>query len=215
VGDISGEENEISWIEQFELGEVVNAFPKLKFFKARGGNGLGLANMNSPTLETLIVETGGLDAGVVHQIAKAKLPALRHLELWLGSSEYGATVSVEDLAAFLNNAADHASGPLFPNLKYLGVVNSEIADDFAQALHGAKILETIEELDLSRGLLSDKGLEALLNNPKIADLKRIDISNNYISDEDLIERLIAMGPIVISRGQKPAGEDYWYVEVSE
>jgi hypothetical protein len=95
-------------------------------------------------------------------------------------------------------------------------VNSEIADDFAQALHGAKILETIEELDLSRGLLSDKGLEALVNNPKIAKLRHLDISSSYVNDQDLVERLRAMGVEVSADGLKdPEDEDGWYVEVGE
>lgn len=215
VGDISCDENEVSWIEQFELGGVVNAFPKLKHFKARGGMGLGLSAMNNPSLETLIVETGGMDGQVVRSVCEAKLPNLRRLELWTGSEEYGANVTIEDVMPLLVGTAYPEMRYPFPALKHLGIVNSELADKVAEALRGAKVLDLIESLDLSKGLLSNEGVKALLEEERVGKLKRLDISTSYVGDEELIERLEASGPEVIAGEQKDVDEDYWYVELGE
>jgi hypothetical protein len=215
VGDISYEENEVSWIEQFELGGVVNAFKKLKHFKARGGMGLRLSELSSASLETLILETGGMDGATVRDVCAATLPELRKVELWTGNSEYGANVTMEDVMPLLVGTAYPEMRYPFPKLKHLGIVNSELADQIAEALRGAKALDVIESLDLSKGLLSNEGAKALVENERIAQLKRLDISTSYVGDEELIERLQASGIEVIADGQKDIEEDYWYVELGE
>jgi hypothetical protein len=217
VGDISYEESEVSWIEQFDLGAVINAFPKLKHFKARGGNGLGFTGLSHPTLETLIVETGGVSGHTVRQIVSAKLPNLQHLEIWTGSSEYGADVTVEDVKPLLVGTAYPEMRYPFPKLKRLGLVNSELADELAEALFDAPVLDFLEELDLSKGIMSNTGAGALARNPKIGKLKSIDITNNFIGDEELIDQLRATGVTVRNGGQRRADDDddYWYVEVGE
>jgi hypothetical protein len=215
VGDISYEENEVSWIEQFELGGVVNAFKKLKHFKARGGMGLSLSEMDNASLETLILETGGMDGGVVRQIIEAKLPALSHLELWTGNKGYGATVTLEDVKPLLVGTAYPAMRYPFPALKYLGIRNSELADEVAEMLHDAKVLDFVKTIDLSKGLLSDRGVKALAGNEGLSKLSTLDVSNNYIGDADLLDRVAALGVKVINSGQKSSEEDYWYVEVGE
>src|SRR5262245_22902545 len=45
LGDITSEENEISWIKQTDLSPLLQAFPKLQLLRSRGGDGLQL---NSP-----------------------------------------------------------------------------------------------------------------------------------------------------------------------
>jgi hypothetical protein len=215
VGDISCDENEVSWIEQFDLGAVVGAFPKLKHFKARGGMGLRLSELSSASLETLILETGGMDGATVRDVCAATLPELRKVELWTGNSEYGANVTMEDVMPLLVGTAYPEMRYPFPKLKHLGIVNSELADQIAEALRGAKVLDVIESLDLSKGLLSNEGAKALVENERIAQLKRLDISTSYVGDEELIERLQASGIEVIADGQKDIEEDYWYVELGE
>ncbi len=41
------------------------------------------------SLVALTIESGGLPAAVVREVASAHLPALEHLELWLGEENYG------------------------------------------------------------------------------------------------------------------------------
>jgi hypothetical protein len=124
VGEIISEESEISWIEQTDVSPLFNAYPRLEHFAVRGGNNLRLGAPRHDHLKVLVVEAGGLPRQVVHEVAAAQLPELRHLELWLGTEHYGADTTMDDLAPIL-------SGNLFPKLEYLGLRDSEMADEVA------------------------------------------------------------------------------------
>ena len=56
------------------------------------------------TMLALIVESGGLHGEVLRQLAAADLPALTHLELWLGDDAYGWDGAVGDVEPFLTAA---------------------------------------------------------------------------------------------------------------
>ncbi len=175
LGDITSEENEMSWINQCDLSPLLSAFPALELLRSRGGEGLALQNPSHPSLRALAMETGGMDASVVQSISKSSFPSLEYLELWLGTDEYGATATVRDLQPILTRQ-------LFPNLKYLGLRNSYIADEVAIVVASSPILQQIETLDLSLGTLTDEGARALL---KISSpsLKKLNLHYNYVSAE--------------------------------
>src|SRR5262249_24983775 len=144
-GDIIRDENEISWIRQGDLSPLLAAYPLLEIFVVRGGTDeLSLGSLKHDMLKSLIIQSGGLDAGVVREVAAADLPELEHLELWLGTDSYGGNATVADLAPILE-------GGLFPKLKYLGLRNSQIADRIARAIATASVVERIRVLDLSMG----------------------------------------------------------------
>lgn len=210
-GDIISEENEISWIVQSDVSPLLEAYSGLKYFGVRGGNNLLLGSPRHGALQTLVVETGGLDGAVVRGLHNAQLPALEHLELWLGTDEYGASVHIEDVQPIL-------SGTLFPSLKYLGLRNSDISDEIAKALTEAPILERIEILDLSMGTLSDEGAQALLENAAITKLKKLDLQHHYCSDA-MMEKLQTLGIEVDLSEQEEedeyGGESHRYVAVGE
>jgi hypothetical protein len=130
LGDFTREESEISWIEQTDVSPLFTAFPLLEVLGLRGGNGLSLGRPSHPKLKTLIVETGGLPGHVVREVCAADLPALEHLELWLGSEDFGGDATLDDLAPIL-------SGRLFPRLTTLALRDCEWADDLAVALADA------------------------------------------------------------------------------
>ncbi len=302
IGDITGEENEISWIEQCDLGPLINALPNLVHFQCRGGTGLELKGIKSSKLKTLIVESGGLPNEVIRDVMKAEVPNLEHLELWLGTEDYGFQANIHDLRPLL-------SGKNWPKLKHLGLRDSTIADAIAKSFtaaekadvssvqvegktfvltgkllqldrkkaeaaleaQGAKIggsvskttdylvagekagskmekakslgvpvlsegdlmvliggdtsnvsdaggsvLDTIKVLDLSMGTLSDDGAKALLANPKIRALEKLDLHYHYMSDE-MMEALRALPIQVDVSDQQDFEEDPEdrYVAVSE
>jgi hypothetical protein len=178
---VTYEESEISWIIQSDLGALVRAYPRLEVFGARGGNRLRLSDLRHDALEELIIEAGGLPAACVRDVAAAHLPALRTLELWLGTDEYGGDSTVEDLQPIL-------SGKLFPHLRALRLRNCQYADALARALALAPVLEGLQALDLSMGTLCDRGAEAFLSSPGAATLYELDLSDNVLSPE-LHERL--------------------------
>ncbi|MEN7551789.1 STM4015 family protein [Rapidithrix thailandica] len=210
LGDITYQECEMSWINQCDVSPLLAAYPQLKHFQVRGGNGLSFGSLHHTSLETLIVETGGMDRQTLIEIANATLPNLKHLELWLGNKNYGWTGTLEDLQPFL-------SGDHFPKLTYLGLKNSEISDEIARALNNASILDGLEVLDLSMGTLGDKGAQALLANPKITQLKSLILRHHYISEElsAKLSKLPCQVDLSDPVGNPVGDEDDRYVEVGE
>ena len=208
IGDIVSEENEISWIQQTDLSPLWQAYPGLEHLRVRGGNNLSLGRIRLGKLRSLIVETGGLPASVLREIAEAEMPELEHLELWLGEESYGWDGTIADVVPLL-------SGGRFPKLRYLGLRDSTITDEIAMAVASAPILEQIEVLDLSLGTLGDEGAAALAASPGVAKLKRLDIHHHYVSDEQ-VAALRRLG-IELNAGdpQESDGSDDRYIAVSE
>jgi hypothetical protein len=208
IGDITSEENEMSWIHQCDLSPLLKAFPKLQLLRSRGGEGLALTSPQHENLRALALETGGMNVDIIRSICTSSLPNLEYLELWLGTDEYGANFTVPDLQPLL-------SGRLFPKLKYLGLRNSHFADEIAGVIVNSPIVSRIETLDLSLGVLTDEGAGALL---KLASptLKKLNLHYNYISSE-LVKQLKAL-PFAVD-ASKPTDmdqDDEWrFVAVGE
>ncbi len=211
IGDITSEENEISWIQQSDLSPLFNAFPDLEFLGARGGTNLFLGSPHHFKLKKLVVESGGLDGRLVRALAAADLPSLEHLELYLGTDNYGGTTTLDDLAPLLR-------GDIFPSLKYLGLRDSDRADELAVALANAPVVSRLETLDLSLGTLGDEGAKALLESPMVLQLKKLDVHYHFCSTE-MVERLQAL-PIEVDAGDAQeeeswGGESHRYCAVTE
>jgi hypothetical protein len=181
LGDLIPEEAEISWIEQSDVTPVLDAYPRLREFGVRGGAGLRFPAVRHETLRTLSFETGGLPGEVVRGVADSELPGLEYLEMWLGVEEYGGDATTADLAPLL-------SGGRFPALRHLGLQNSEIQDEIAAAVATAPIVAQLDSLNLSMGVLTDAGAEALLEGQPLTHLTWIDLNHNYFS-EAMAERL--------------------------
>ncbi|WKE67831.1 STM4015 family protein [Streptomyces sp. WP-1] len=183
IGDLEMEEAEISWIEQSDVTPVLAAYPQLAELGIRGGTGLRFPAVRHEHLRTLRFETGGLPGEVVRGVAGSELPALAHLDLWLGVSEYGGDATVADLAPFL-------AGGGFPALRHLGLRNSEIQDEIAAAVASAPVVAQLTSLDLSMGVLTDEGMVALLGGQPLTHLTKLDLHHNYVT-EAVAERVRA------------------------
>ncbi len=210
LGDIVEEENQISWIQQSDLSPLLTAYPQLEYLQVRGTDGLTFGELKHDRLKTLIVETGGLSVERVREVCESHLPSLEHLELWLGTDNYGGDATPEDLAPIL-------SGGLFPYLQYLGLRDSEIADRVATAVANSTILLRIKVLDLSLGNLGDIGAAALLASPFISQLKKLDLHHHYIS-EALVKDLEKLSIDLDVSDEQEADKDdeeYRYIAVSE
>lgn len=207
IGDITFDENEISWIQQSDVSPVWAAYPKLRTFQVRGGEGLSLGEVAHDQLQSLIIETGGMPKEILQELANAKLPELEHLELYLGDSGYGWSGTIADVEALLK--VDR-----FPKLKYLGLKNSEIADDIAELVCGSPILEQLETLDLSLGTLGDAGAEKLLACENVKKLGFLDVSHHYMSD-DVMKRVSELPCEVNVEDQEDEEEYGRYVALGE
>ncbi|MGP4109498.1 STM4015 family protein [Streptomyces sp. 4N509B] len=212
VGDMTSEECEISWINQGDVTPLLRGFPELEEFGVRGGTGLVVEPFTHAALRSLTVETGGMPGEAARGIAESELPALTHLDLWLGTSEYGSTVEIEHLAPILDGAR-------LPSLRHLALRNSEIQDAVAAAVASAPVVARLEVLDLSMGVLTDEGATALLDGQPLTHLKELDLHYHYIT-EPVQERLrAALEPAGVTVDLDSDGaeddEDWRFVAVGE
>ncbi|MEU9144228.1 STM4015 family protein [Streptomyces sp. NPDC048349] len=175
LGDMESEECEISWINQGDVGPLLDGFPDLEEFGVRGGSGLVIPPFTQQRLRSLTVQTGGMPARAVRNVAASGLPALQHLDLWLGTANYGGDCELSDLEPFLG-------GDLLPSLRHLGLRNSDIQDEIATAMACAPVVARLETLDLSMGVLTDQGGAALLGGQPLTHLAALDLHHNYLSE---------------------------------
>ncbi len=208
LGDITFEDCEVSWLEMGDISKLWAAFPQLEIFWIRGSQNLSFGKIEHANLKELVVQTGGLPKSVVKEVLDAKLPNLEHIELWLGDEGYGADTEVKDFASLLD-------GSLFPKLKYLGLCNSEYADELAKALATSAIMDRIETLDLSNGTLTDEGAEALLTSGKLNNLKKLDVHHHYLSGECMAKLKALSCEVNLDDQNEADGDCDRYVAVSE
>ncbi|MFJ9034581.1 STM4015 family protein [Streptomyces sp. NPDC102274] len=216
LGDITFTECEISWINQGLVTPLLDAFPELREFGVRGGQDLRFPAVRHARLRSLTIETGGLDAEVVRSVAASDFPELEHLDLWLGTSWYGANAQVADLAPIL-------AGARLPRLRSLALRNSEMQDEIAVALAGAPVVAGLETLDLSMGTLGDEGAEALLAGQPLSHLKKLDLHHNFLGEamrKRLLDTMGAAGvEIDLSENTEPDSEsdgvEHRYTAVAE
>ncbi|MFI6638330.1 STM4015 family protein [Streptomyces sp. NPDC050504] len=186
LADVTSDECEISWIEMSDVTPVLDALPGLEELSVRGGSQYvqveegedeppWLRPVRHAALRVLRLESGGLPGEVVRAVAACELPALEHLELWLGSADYG-DAALPDVQLLL------ASGR-FPRLRHLGLQDSEFQDAIAEAVAGAPVVAGLESLALSKGTLGDRGAEALLNGQPLTHLRALDLHHHYIGPE--------------------------------
>ena len=208
IGEMTYDECEISWINQTDITPILKAYPELEHLQIRGGEGLSFSDLQHDHLTTLIIETGGMPPNVIEQVNAARLPNLQKLELWLGSDNYGFASKVEDFAPIL-------SGKQFPKLTHLGIMDSEIQDDIAIAAAQAPVLSQLKVLDLSKGVLTDKGGEALRDSAAIRTLQHLNLRHHFMS-EDMMAQLKALHmSINLDDRQEEDDQEYRFVEVAE
>ncbi|MEU1189915.1 STM4015 family protein [Streptomyces sp. NPDC005859] len=202
LGDMVGEECEISWINQTDVTPLLTAFPALEELGVRGGSGLFFPAVSHSALRSLVIETGGLPAEVVRGVGGSDLPALVHLDLWLGTPEYGGDSEVADLEPIL-------SGARLPSLRHLALRNSEIQDAVAAAVASAPVVARLEVLDLSMGVLTDEGAAALLGGQPLTHLKKLDLHYHYLSDplQERIRRTVETAGVEVDLDRDDAEED--------
>lgn len=212
IGDMDYEECEVSWIEQGDYSNLLKALPNLKSLTIKGSNELSLGNINHNNLEELEIICGGLPTSVIKQIASARLPKLKKLNLYFGVEDYGFDGTIEDIASILK--ADYIK-----NLTYLGLGDSEIQDEIVEKVVESKNLYNIKTLDLSNGTLTDKGGQMILDNISMfKGLDKLDLTYHYLSEE-MMQNLRNTGiNVILDEANEPDeydGEVYYYPMLTE
>ncbi|MEH1013236.1 STM4015 family protein [Micromonospora sp. CPCC 206060] len=211
LGEMTFEECEISWIRQDDITPLLAAYPALEVLRVRGATeGLTLSPVRHTALRELAIEAGGLPARVVRAVADCDLPALEHLELWLGDPQYGGDATVDDLVPIL-------AGTRLPALTYLGLRDAMIADEVAAAVAGAPVVARLHTLDLSLGVLSDAGAAALLAGQSLTHLRRLDLHHHYVSEESAarLARELSGVEVDLSDREEADSDGDRYVAVAE
>ncbi|MEU3056003.1 STM4015 family protein [Streptomyces griseus] len=201
LADVVGEECEVSWLKMCDITPVLEALPSLEEFGVRGcgQEGLALRPLRHTALKSLRFESGGLPGELVRAITASELPALERLDLWFGSTWYGGDATIDDVRPVL-------AGGLFPQLRHLGLQNSEFQDEIAAAVGSAPVVAQLDSLALSMGTLSDTGGEALLNGQPLSHLSLLDLRHHYLTDP-MVDRIrTACAPAVVEAGE--AEDDY-------
>lgn len=206
LGDITYEENEMSWINQGDIRAFCKTFPDLESLRVRGG-GAVVSDMSNANLKSFALETGGMSGSVLKAVLAADFPKLEHLELWLGVEDYGWDGKVSDFA-------DLFAGNLFPNLRSLGICNAADVAQVANAMKDAPILDRIEVLDFSGGINDDKLGQILLANPKLTSLTSLNLRRNFFSD-DMAGKLEAQFGDRVNLSEREVNADWIYIEVGE
>ena len=200
VGDMEYDECEVSWIVQGNYTELLKALPNLKGLTIKGSQELELGEICHENLESLEIICGGLPSSVIEDIAKAKLPNLKKLNLYLGDSNYGFDGEIEPIKNLLQ-VSD------FPKLEYLGLNDSEIQDEVVEEVLRSKYMAQVSELDFSNGTLSDKGGQMLLETlPKFPNITKVNLEYHYLSDE-MMEKLEQL-PIEINMYEQNEADEY-------
>lgn len=210
LGEMTFEECEISWIHQGDITPLLTAFPALEVLRVRGAEGLELQPVRHSALRELAFESGGLPGAVVRAVGASDLPVLQRLELWLGTSEYGADATIEDLGPIL-------VGDRLPGLRHLALCDAEIADAVATAIATAPVVAQLDVLDLSMGVLSDEGATAMFAGQSLAVLERLDLHYHFLTP-GMQERVTAALPGVevdLSDAQTEEDPSSRYVAVAE
>ena len=200
IGDMDYEECEVSWIMQGNFSELWAAMPQLRELTIKGSNELVLGEICHEELEALTIICGGLPVSVIQSIQNAKLPKLKKLLLYIGIEDYGFDGDVDTIKELLEKAD-------FPDLTYLGIVDSEIQDDIAKTVLESKFMGRIHTLDLSNGTLTDKGGALLLEKlPSYPNIKKLDVHYHYLTD-DMAGKLEGM-PMEVDVSEKNEPDEY-------
>lgn len=200
IGDMDYEECEVSWIIQGNYSKIWAAMPQLKALTIKGSTDLELGEICHEGLESLTIICGGLPVSVIRSIQEAKLPHLKKLLLYIGIEDYGFDGDVDTIKELLEKAD-------FPDLTYLGIVDSEIQDDIAKTVLESKFMGRIHTLDLSNGTLTDKGGALLLEKlPSYPNIKKLDVHYHYLTD-DMAGKLEGM-PMEVDVSEKNEPDEY-------
>ena len=209
IGDMDYEECEVSWIMQGNYGELFKALPNLKILKIKGSQGLALGeNIEHNSLKEFQIICGGLCGEILKELKAAKLPNLEKLLLYIGVEDYGMDFDISELKEL-------AKKDRFPNLTYLGFVDSEQQNKIVEIILESDILPQLKVVDLSFGTLTDEGAQKLLDQQdKIAHLEKIIIEYHFLS-KDMVKKLKALSVDIVLKDAQEPDDDYMFPMLTE
>jgi uncharacterized protein (TIGR02996 family) len=204
--------DQISWHHTGNLGKMWKGVPNLEVLEIETGD-FDVGAMDAPNLERAIFITGGLSKACGKHIASAKMPKIKHLEIYYGTENYGGDCTVKEVKPLLDRTD-------LRHLQYLGLKNSEFGNDMAKAVVGAKIVKQLKTLDLSMSTITDEGAQALFDGrDSLKHLECLDLTENFLTKDGIKLVKSICKKVVTEDQQKPydwadPGEGY-YCSITE
>jgi hypothetical protein len=201
------DDSEISWVRWGDLSAVWS-LSHLEALHVRGGDGV-IGTIDSSTLRSLTIETGGLSLPVFEAVLSARLPALEALTLWTGDPNYNGESTAREAVALLDWAPT--------GLTRLGVENCAYTHELIEPFAKHPALKRLKVLSFANGVVRPNEVELLLQHqPAFAHLEVFDLSANLLDDTS-VETLSRAFPNAVFDDQR---EDYGeeedrYVAVGE
>lgn len=174
------------------VASYVRAAPSLEEAVFRG-EWMMLGALRHARLRRLRIECNEVVRDIAAQLMEAHLPRLEELAFSVGGDVY-EEVEPELLEPLW-------SGKLMPRLTRLMLRNGDRCDALVRELVGSPLWERLERLELSSGVLTDRGAECLCRGVSSTKVRALDVSGNLLSPDGL-ERLRRCGWRVIDRGQR-------------
>jgi uncharacterized protein (TIGR02996 family) len=168
------------------------------------GFGFELGAISHAQLEHLEIQACNLSFEDATALATARLPALRHLDIWYADPTSGTVAEV---------------GPLLrredlSQLGHLGLKNARFSDELGAVLAGAPLCRQLRSFDLSLGTLSDAALPTLRTAARAFErLEKLDVSKTFLTEDGLAElaRIFPRVTIIANALRESDGEGHYPV----
>jgi len=210
-----GDDTEISW---YSVGDLSNLWPQVprleRLIVKTGGRdqaiagGTTLGELALPALRHCEYHTGGIDEDNSLALAAIAAPKLAHLDIWYGQKNYGGAGKLEHAQQLLARTD-------LPELRHLGLMNCEFADELIEPLAHSPLAKQLTELDLSLGCLTDAGAQALVKHrDAFPQLQKLGVTHSYLGDPG-IEVLRGYAKEVATDEQRERDTERRYAAVGE
>lgn len=160
-----------AWSHLGNIGRIFPLLPNVETFVIDTGR-VELGAIALPHCRALTVINSGMGGHVLRDLAAASWPHLERLELFLGSTNYGADYTIEDVSRLLATP--------FPKVTALGLTGYELGDDLAPLIAQSPLVRQLRSLDLSSSTMGPSAAEALLARAdRFAHLESLNLAENF------------------------------------
>jgi len=188
----------ISSLYQEDPTPMFSNCKNLKAFASRGSftHFSGITHTN---LQILVLVTGGMPSTILNGIFRCNFPQLKHLEIWIGSSNYGNDTRANDIAQYFPE--DRENG-LFPMLEYFGLRNCDNIQDYVSMIAKSFLMSRIRILDFSLCGISHQSCLDLVHGligrkETLYLLELVDLHRNALNDQQATELMTLFGELQV------------------
>lgn len=175
------DEHQITWIDLGDMSQAYAAMQHLDRLYVRGSY-LRLGRVELPRLKHFTLFSSTFDE--LGALRSASWPQLETLSIGFGGDEYNPNpVTMDDVMSLVRETP--------PKVTHLGLRNLQFTDELITPLAGSTTLKRITELDLSFGVLLERGAELLHRHAAaFAHLRKLDVTDTGLTDFDALKEKI-------------------------